>query len=594
MKFNLSFMKKYILLVLIFVFLPIPVYSSAVDNSNWELVLLDRTKNAKRRSYLKISNDMYQFYKANPRGKDAERALHVSAKSLKSSFNRFKVRSDIDKSLEYYRLLQNQYTLSIARGSYLESADIYILLRDPSSAKFILNRLISRHPNSIQADRAMKKLSSIGGAVTSNRSKKPSTPTYRPKQKSENRKTVEFKQDTTKQFNSNGSTRTGTVTVKGIRYFSARDYTRIVIDISEQANYSSIWLNEDPSARKPPRLTIDIPSSKLMQGMVRDIPIKDGLLSAVRIGYHPEDKRTRIVLDSENVKDFTIFQMPNPNRLVIDVFSTKQSERPRNLPAIAKNVPVTDELIRNIEKTFPKRNRNDFDNSNMTLGSALGLKIRTLVIDPGHGGKDPGAIYGKLREKDIVLDISRRVRNLLLQDKSLKVYMTRNKDIFLPLEERTALANKYKADLFISIHANAAKNKRISGVEIFVFNVTNDRAALEVAAFENQATTRSISDLQDILIDILKYSKLEESLLLASSVQKSIAKKVQLSKSQNKGVKQAPFYVLVGATMPAILIETGFLSNSVDSKKLATKAYRIKIAEGIHKGLRDYIIKYNQ
>jgi N-acetylmuramoyl-L-alanine amidase len=229
-----------------------------------------------------------------------------------------------------------------------------------------------------------------------------------------------------------------------------------------------------------------------------------------------------------------------------------------------------------------------------TLASAFGLKVRTRVIDPGHGGKDPGCNYSGLKEKDIVLDIAKELSALLQKDPSLKVYLTRDKDTYLPLEERTAIANKYKADLFISIHINAAPNKSASGIETYVLNVTNDASALEVAAFENKATTKSISDLQGILKDLMLNSKLEESMNLAYAVQKNLSASLKLSKAQNLGVKQAPFYVLVGAQMPSVLIEAGFLSNKADSGKLATAAYRKSVAAAIHKGILEYSAKYNK
>ncbi len=390
-----------------------------------------------------------------------------------------------------------------------------------------------------------------------------------------------------------GATASGkTVDVHGIRYFSDKDYTRIVIDLSNNAEYSSHWLKADAALHKPPRLTIDINNSILGSNVSRNLSIKDGLLSAVRLGYHPQEKRTRVVLDSENVKDFTVFQMSNPSRIVVDVFNAERKEEVKRTPNIVAQNNTASPKPASKQNDMKLKGPNDLP-KDITLGAALGLKIRTIVIDPGHGGKDPGAVYNGMREKDIVLEISKYLYDYLKADPDLNIHLTRDKDIFIPLEERTAIANKLKADIFVSIHANAAKNKAASGLETFVFNVTNDRAALEVAALENQATTKSISDLQGILKDILKYSKLEESVSLAGSVQSNLVKSVNATKKQNLGVKQAPFYVLVGATMPAILVETGFISNNEDAAKLRSSAYRKKVAKGIYEGLKEYISKYN-
>lgn len=577
------------------------VYASQIDDMYKDLTLLDKTAQIGRKSYTTIGDKFYKIYTDNPSGKYADDALLGAARAYRRSFERFNMQIDLDKSLNYYRMVQGAFSSAAARRAYLESADIFLARRDSTSAKFTLNKLIQKHPNSAEAREADKKLASLS---TNNRSTitKPNpviTANNQVKQQvnkpaKEPVKNIAEEDDkdivSVSAGQDSGATSSGkTVNVHGIRYFSDQDYTRIVIDLSNNAEYSSHWLKADEALHKPPRLTIDINNSILNSNVSRNLSIKDGLLSAVRLGYHPQDKRTRVVLDSENVKDFTVFQMSNPSRIVVDVFSSERKEEVKR-PVIASNKQVA----KNSQPAADmKTKRPDDLPKDITLGAALGLKIRTIVIDPGHGGKDPGAVYNGLKEKDIVLEIGKYLYEYLKADPDLNIHLTRNKDIFIPLEERTAIANKLKADIFVSIHANAAKNKAASGLETFVFNVTNDRAALEVAALENQATTKSISDLQGILKDILKYSKLEESVSLAGSVQSCLVKNVKATTKQNLGVKQAPFYVLVGATMPAILVETGFLSNNDDASKLKSSAYRKKVAKGIYDGIKEYISKYN-
>ena len=577
------------------------VYASQIDDMYKDLTLLDKTAQIGRKSYTTIGDKFYKVYADNPSGKYADDALLGAARAYRRSFERFNMQIDLDKSLNYYRMVQGAFSSAAARRAYLESADIFLVRRDSTSAKFTLNKLIQKHPNSVEAREAEKKLASLG---TNNRSTitKPNPvvtannqvkqPVNKPVKEPVKNIAEEDDKDvvSVSAGQDSGATSSGkTVNVHGIRYFSDQEYTRIVIDLSNNAEYSSHWLKADAALHKPPRLTIDINNSILGSNVSRNLSIKDGLLSAVRLGYHPQDKRTRVVLDSENVKDFTVFQMSNPSRIVVDVFSSERKQEVKR-PVIASNTQAAKN-----KQPAPdmKTKRPDDLPKDITLGAALGLKIRTIVIDPGHGGKDPGAVYNGLKEKDIVLEISKYLYEYLKADPDLNIHLTRNKDIFIPLEERTAIANKLKADIFVSIHANAAKNKAASGLETFVFNVTNDRAALEVAALENQATTKSISDLQGILKDILKYSKLEESVSLAGSVQSCLVKNVKATTKQNLGVKQAPFYVLVGATMPAILVETGFLSNNDDASKLKSSAYRKKVAKGIYDGIKEYISKYN-
>ena len=595
-RFRLSFFVVFFLLVS-----SVFVYASQIDDMYKDLTLLDRTAQIGRKSYTTMGDKFYKIYADNPSGKYADDALLGAARAYRRSFERFNMQIDLDKSLNYYRMVQGAFSSAAARRAYIESADIFLARRDSTSAKFTLNKLIQKHPNSAEAREAEKKLASLGTnnrsaitrpnpVITANNQVK--QPVNRPVKEPVKNIAEEDDKDvvSVSAGKDSGATASGkTVNVHGIRYFSDQDYTRIVIDLSNNAEYTSHWLKADAALHKPPRLTIDINNSILGSNVSRNLSIKDGLLSAVRLGYHPQDKRTRVVLDSENVKDFTVFQMSNPSRIVVDVFSSERKEEAKR-PVIASNNHAPKPAK---PSTDMKTKRPDDLPKDITLGAALGLKIRTIVIDPGHGGKDPGAVYNGLKEKDIVLEISKYLYEYLKADPDLNIHLTRDRDIFIPLEERTAIANKLKADIFVSIHANAAKNRAATGLETFVFNVTNDRAALEVAALENQATTKSISDLQGILKDILKYSKLEESVSLAGSVQSCLVKSVKATAKQNLGVKQAPFYVLVGATMPAILVETGFLSNNDDASKLKSSAYRKKVAKGIYDGIKEYISKYN-
>lgn len=591
-------------------------FAGQIDDMYKDLTLLDKTSQIGRKSYVTIGDKFYRLYAENPSGKYADDALLGAARAYRRSYERFNMQTDLDKSLNYYRMVQGAFSSSAARRAYLESADIFLARHDTASAKFTLNKLIQKYPNTAEAKEGEKKLASlaVNNRSTITRPNQTFITSSQPKQQPAKQPVKNIAEEDDKDVVSvsagqnSGATASGkTVNVQGIRYFSDKDYTRIVIDLSNNAEYTSHWLKADAALHKPPRLTIDINNSILGSNVSKNLSIKDGLLSAVRLGYHAPDKKTRIVLDSENVKDFTVFQMSNPSRIVVDVFAQERREEAKQPVTVANNKANQNmKVAQNTKPTQQTRpaqaaktpaniktkGPNDLP-GNITLGAALGLKIKTIVIDPGHGGKDPGAVYNGLKEKDIVLEISKYLYEYLKADSSLNIHLTRNKDVFIPLEERTAIANKLKADIFVSIHANAAKNKAASGLETFVFNVTNDRAALEVAALENQATTKSISDLQGILKDILKYSKLEESVSLAGSVQNRLVKNVGATAKQNLGVKQAPFYVLVGATMPAILVETGFLSNNDDASKLKSSAYRKKVAKGIYDGIKEYISKYN-
>ncbi len=226
-----------------------------------------------------------------------------------------------------------------------------------------------------------------------------------------------------------------------------------------------------------------------------------------------------------------------------------------------------------------------------SLVRVLGLKLGRVVIDPGHGGHDTGTIGpGGLMEKDLVLDVALRLGKLVTQQMSAQVVYTRSGDVFIPLEQRTQIANNEKADLFISVHANSSPDSRATGVETFYFNLTSDKVGLDLATRENASSVSSISDLNDLLHKAVLENKLEESRDFAQKVQSALwASSVKInSRSRDRGVRQAPFVVLIGASMPSILAEVGFVSNPHDERLLRRTDQRQKIAEALLKGVSQY------
>jgi N-acetylmuramoyl-L-alanine amidase len=285
-----------------------------------------------------------------------------------------------------------------------------------------------------------------------------------------------------------------------------------------------------------------------------------------------------VVIDIKSYKYYKIFNLSNPFRIVIDVRGED--------PAMAKggnSIPV------------PGGTKGPIGPN--ALAKQLALGVKTIVIDPGHGGKDYGApgYYKGVHEKRIVLDISKKLKKKIEQELNCKVYLTRSTDRYLSLEERTAIANTKNADLFISIHTNSAKDRRAYGIETYFLNLATDDEAIRVAALENQTSTKNISDLETILNDLMQNAKIHESKGLATSVQVSLNSHMRKSynRIKNKGVKQAPFYVLLGAQMPAILVETSFISNPRECKRLTTEQYQNHLCDGIIKGIRKYIKEIN-
>jgi N-acetylmuramoyl-L-alanine amidase len=341
------------------------------------------------------------------------------------------------------------------------------------------------------------------------------------------------------------------VYVKGIRYWSSGDYSRVVVDLSGRIEFSKNRISD------PDRIFFDLKNARLAKEIKTVLPVGDALLKAVRAGQF-DSNTVRIVLDLEKIEDFNTFILDNPARLVVDVHGIGKMKKP--------------------EMTITKRR---------------------IVIDPGHGGHDPGAIGPNgLREKDVVLDIALRLKKILLADPSNEVFLTRETDIFLPLEERTAIANEKNADLFVSIHANASIRRRTEGIETYLLNWTNDEEAMRVAARENAISLKKMREMHrqmDILEmiknDLMRENKRDESIKLAHYIQKSMISTLNNNYKQriNLGVKQALFYVLFGAKMPSVLVEVSFISNPKEERLLSKESYRTQIAKAIARGLNRYI-----
>ena len=223
--------------------------------------------------------------------------------------------------------------------------------------------------------------------------------------------------------------------------------------------------------------------------------------------------------------------------------------------------------------------------SDPSLAQQLGLSVKTIVIDPGHGGKDPGAVSQARQEKQIVLSLSKTLRDILVK-KGYNVRLTRETDVFLPLRKRTQFATHQKADLFISIHTNASIARSASGIETYYLALASDESARRTAMRENAGAEYNMKELDALVGRILKESKSTESRRLAELIQAQLASGKQV---KNRGVKHAPFVVLIGTKVPAVLVEVGFISNPTEGKKLTTRAYQRQLARAIANGIEQYI-----
>jgi len=360
------------------------------------------------------------------------------------------------------------------------------------------------------------------------------------------------------------------VEVKGVRQWAGQNSTRIVIDLSGSVPYSKGRLSN------PERLFFDLKGAKLGLTAPKTVVVGDRLIKSVRLGQFSADT-VRVVFDLESENyDHKVMTLDDPTRLIVDIapkgrFDLKPEPKVEPLPE-TRTVPRAD----------PR--------------SDIASVRRKVVIDAGHGGHDPGAV-GKngLYEKDVVLDIALQAKQILMkQYPNYEVILTRDRDVFIPLDERAAIANRVGADLFLSVHANASTNRKARGIETYLLNWTNDAESLRVAARENAISLKKMRQVQNdvatMLASLERESKRDESVKLAGYVQNSmVAGAAQVDPAvPNLGVKQALFYVLVGAKMPSALAEIAFVSNAQEEKLLAKESYRQKIAAALAAGINAY------
>jgi len=404
-----------------------------------------------------------------------------------------------------------------------------------------------------------------------------------------------------------------------------QDSVRVTLSLDREVPYS------DERIAGPDRVFFDLKGAQLAAPLVDKIlSYSDDIVRQIRTGRHPNGT-IRVVLALDGVARYSVFTLYNPYRVVIDceratAVTVKQATvtpparvaanpgldtaTPQPPPAAASSAPNVQASAPLPEKRAavalppapappsvtpdPAAPAVPLSNGagGFSLSRQLGLGISRIVIDPGHGGHDPGANGHGIREADLTLDIALRLEKLLQDEAGIEVALTRRGNVYVPLEERTAIANRESADLFLSIHANASRNTAAHGIETYYLSFASTADAEAVAARENSASERAMHNLPDIIKAIALNNKLDESRDLASMVQESMVTRLRRSHKglRNLGVKKAPFVVLIGAGMPSVLAEISFLTNRQEAQLLKTAGYKQKIAEALH----DAVMKYRR
>ena len=346
--------------------------------------------------------------------------------------------------------------------------------------------------------------------------------------------------------------------VRDVRTWSYEGYTRVVLELSHEVRLPEsglVRLGANRFAGRPERLYLDVPGVWVGRRYESGIEVGDGLLAGVRLGQNTLS-HSRLVIDLERYDHHRLFTLPSPPRIVIDVYG----DRP----------------------TFKR-------DSSGRLPTEL-RRVHTIVVDPGHGGRDPGATgIGGLHEKTVNLSIAKRLAKRL-ESRGFTVILTRSSDKTLDLEERTAIAESARGDVFISIHANASRRAKTRGLEIYTLDENHERHSLDVASRENGVPAAKLDPLQRALARLRVGEAGSYSKRLASLVHASVIEGARKSKRSvpDLGLKKGPFYVLFMSSMSSVLVETGFLTNKRDAKLLRSTKYQRELAEEIAEGVHQY------
>jgi N-acetylmuramoyl-L-alanine amidase len=366
------------------------------------------------------------------------------------------------------------------------------------------------------------------------------------------------------------------VLVTGVRSTSSDGYARITVDLSQETKFEVGRLLDNLAKGAAPRIYVDIYGAQLAVASKQPVQVDNDLVRQVRIGQYSADV-VRVVLDLQNRTAHNAFMVADPYRLIIDVAGERHAAGSDNSARRANQEPATRKPLQTTNK--------------MGAPTAVSNGLRKVVLDPGHGGKDPGALGpGGIAEKEIVLSIAKKLAVKLKTEMGTEVVLTRKDDRFVPLEDRTLLANSQDADLFISLHVNASPNADARGIETYYLDNTTDEAAIRLAARENATSRKNISDLQFILSDMMQNMKLEDSITLAHRLQAALVSGMSkfMGDVKDLGVKKALFHVLVGARMPSVLVEMFFITNNNESRAMADPNYQDAMVDALFEGIQKY------
>jgi N-acetylmuramoyl-L-alanine amidase len=586
-----------------------------------------------RAEWLAVMKHFERSLAAEPKGEQAPKCMFFLGRSYEELARRSFAKADRKRALALFDSMLAAYPKHgwsddalFRKGMiWLEQA------RDPVQAEGVFKGVLAIYPKGDMAPRATEMLARMAGksvAPAAQKAPEPAAPEpSRAEPKAEAKAAPKAPAESR---------------LLGIRHWSSNDYTRVVMDMSEDVRYERALLETSSNGGK--QLRIALQRTDIAADVMPDRSIDDGILSQIHVAADP-DGGALVTFDLMRMDHYRVFTLPEPYRVVLDIYGGPGKEKPLAKAQDAAASAPQDEAgqdVAHVQAALAELQARQLaeqrkaesgkkvatalppqappahtpapakapDKSAAKGGAAgkkpeiavtpaqkkhtaslveqLGLKVRTIMIDAGHGGKDPGAVANGLREKDINLRMA-KILGQELRQQGFEVHYTRTTDKFIPLEERTAMANAKNADLFISLHCNAHKDTSVKGFEVYYLNLATDAQAVRVAARENGVSAKKISDMQFILSDLMLNSKINESRQMAAMVEKEALRamrpKYPLS---SHGANGAFFYVLTGARMPSVLVEIGYLTNAAEAARINSEAYLVTMAKGLTSGIVAY------
>lgn len=501
-----------------------------------------KEKQAFRHRWIQSADKFLEVYKKHPTSSQAYKALFTSARLYQKLFSISRKNADRDRALHfYYKVVSEFDDARLTDDALYEQGAIHLQKKNYPLAMDFFEMIVQNYSDGDRAVRARRQMQKI-----------------RPLLK--NKKQTAWLPD---------KGRVSPVILQGVSYSSTERATRVVVHTTGPVKITQNRL------AGPERIYFNFVNSRLGDSLAQEVPVEDRIVNRVRVSQF--DKNTsRLVLHINPVENLKVVTSQEDSRVVIDLQAAVPDPAPRPRLQEAKKVA---------KKTIPRPPKTT-------------KKIReerpVIVVDAGHGGKDFGArSRSGLHEKDINLKISKRLKTILETRYNYRVVMTRRNDTFIPLEDRGKIANGNNADLFVSVHANAAKRRSAHGIETYYLGAGKSQQAQETAARENGDLVYSVKDdqVQQILASLISTTKMNDSAFLAGQVQKNLfgSLKKKYVKIKDLGVKEGPFFVLHDTNMPSILVEVGFLTNKQEEKRLRSQTYLGLVADSIAKGIHAFM-----